>query len=213
MCLGDGAEDRVGFVDRLVGLGLRDGIADNAGACLDNGRAILDIGGTDDNAVIHGAITAQVADGAAEGAAASTFGVADELHCTKLRCAGQGSHVHAGAVGIEGVEILVQRGDDAGDQVHDARIAVHVEQLSDVAGAGNRDAREIVAGEVDEHDVFGHLLRVCAHLQFVADVQLMRGTARPGAGDGIELHLPVGGRVLEVDSGEAPKSSWSVPRM
>ena len=82
--------------------------------------------------------------------------------------------------------------------MHDARVAVDLEQVSDVPGAGNRDASEVVAREVHEHDVLGDLLGVSAHLQLVADIQLMRGSARPGAGDGIELHLPVGGRVLEV---------------
>ena len=48
--------------------------------------------------------------------------------------------------------------DDLGDEVRDVREALDLHVPRDVHGAGGADAREIVAPEVDEHDVLGAVL-------------------------------------------------------
>ncbi len=52
-------------------------------------------------------------------------------------------------------------------------------------GAG--DAADVVAAEIDQHDVLGALLGVGEQLRLQARILLGAGAARPGAGDGAHL--------------------------
>ena len=62
--------------------------------------------------------------------------------------------------------------DDGRLDVHDVAVAAHVHELDDVDGAGPADPLEVVAAEVDEHDVLGALLGVGEQLLGEAHVVL-----------------------------------------
>ena len=67
-------------------------------------------------------------------------------------------------------------------------VALECHQLVDLHGAELGDAADVVAGEVDEHDVLGDLLRIFAQLGRHAPVVLF-GLAPPaGAGDRARHH-------------------------
>ncbi len=76
------------------------------------------------------------------------------------------------------------------------RVALDGKGLGDLDAAGARDAADVVAGEVDEHEVLGALLRVGQQLFLHAQVELGRGAARAGAGDRADRDLRPLRRVL-----------------
>jgi hypothetical protein len=67
--------------------------------------------------------------------------------------------------------------------VHDVAVAPHVHELDDVDRAGAADPLEVVAAEVDEHDVLGALLGVGEQLVGQAHVVLGGLAARARSGD------------------------------
>ena len=70
--------------------------------------------------------------------------------------------------------------DDGRLDVHDVAVAPHVHELDDVDGAGAADPLQVVAAEVDEHDVLGALLGVGEQLLGEAR-RRPRGSCRAGA--------------------------------
>ena len=68
--------------------------------------------------------------------------------------------------------------------------------------AGLGDSADVVASEIDEHDVFGALLRIVAQLLLEARVVLGGAAASPRAGD--RAHLDLGRRDADQDLGRAP---------
>ena len=93
--------------------------------------------------------------------------------------------------GVEGVEALVESTLDVRDQVHEVRVALDVGQSIDAHGARLGDATDVVATEVDEHDVLGDLLLVVQQFVFEFQVLGLVHAARPRAGDRPVAHQPV----------------------
>ena len=83
--------------------------------------------------------------------------------------------------------------------MHDTTVAVHAQQVADLASAGQAHPGDVVAGQIDQHDVFGDLLGIRAQFQLQANVPLMIDAsvgcqaARPSARDGTNGDLS-GGR-------------------
>src|SRR5207253_2881052 len=73
--------------------------------------------------------------------------------------------------------------------VMDVRVALHRHQLADRDAAWLTDAAEIVALEVDQHDVLGALLHARDELLLQPAIGRRVGAARARAGDGARLHL------------------------
>ncbi|MNY64709.1 hypothetical protein D3C86_2018590 [compost metagenome] len=67
----------------------------------------------------------EVTDRAAVTAATTAFGTRDELHRTHFWRAAQGAHIHAGAVGVQRIEIVAQLAHHAGNEVHHEGVAVN----------------------------------------------------------------------------------------
>ena len=67
--------------------------------------------------------------------------------------------------------------------MHDVRVALDVKDLRHLDGAGLGDAADVVAAEVEQHDVLGELLLVVA--QLLGEPLVLEGVraARPRAGD------------------------------
>ena len=57
-------------------------------------------------------------------AATTPFGGGDKLHRTDFRRTAQGAHIHAGAIGVQHVEVVAQFTHHAGDQVHHEGVTV-----------------------------------------------------------------------------------------
>lgn len=80
----------------------------------------------------------------------------------------------------------------------DGRIGLHGEQLGDGHGTGRRGLGQVVAQEIDDHEVLGPVL--LAEGQVPPELLVLFGRTAPGAGalDGPGLHTP-----LTVDAQEA----------
>ena len=91
--------------------------------------------------------------------------------------------------------------------MHDVAVTFDRHQLVDTLGSELRHPADVVAGEIDEHDVLGSLLGVLDELSLEPPVLLVGGTAPPGAGDGArhdapteQLHHRLGGGADDRDT-------------
>ncbi len=103
MAGGDGGQHGGRLGTGFVRFGLGFGVIDHPGTGLHMGHAIFDKRRANDDAGIHLACAVDVADRAAVAAAALAFHHANKLAGADLRCAGEGAHVHAGLIGVQGV--------------------------------------------------------------------------------------------------------------
>ena len=76
---------------------------------------------------------------------------------------------------------------DVADQMHDVGVALDVHQICHFHGSVFADTADVVAAEVDEHDVLGAFLFVGEHLALGGEVGVFAGAARAGSGDGAVL--------------------------
>ena len=83
--------------------------------------------------------------------------------------------------------------------MHHVAVAIHFQQLLDVAGARLGDAGDVVAAQIHQHQVFGHLFLVLTQFQLDAAVEIPVDAAigveaaAAGTGDGVHLHVAAGG--------------------
>ncbi len=71
-------------------------------------------------------------------------------------------------------------------------IATGIHEFDDVDRAGFAHALEVVAPQVNEHDVLGALLGIGKEVGHEVEVVLRRLPPGPGPGDGMEDGLPTG---------------------
>ena len=71
--------------------------------------------------------------------------------------------------------------------MHDVGVALDVHQICHFDGSIFADTADVVAAEVDEHDVLGAFLFVGEHLALGGEVGGFAGAARAGSGDGAVL--------------------------
>ena len=67
--------------------------------------------------------------------------------------------------------------------MHHVRVALDRHLLGDLDATDGRHPANVVASQIEQHDVLGDLLRIGEHLGGQCFVRLSAGTARPGAGD------------------------------
>ena len=133
------------------------------------------------------AIETEVADRAAVNAAAFAFEFRDDLHGAHLRRAGKGA---SGERRTEEVKRVLLGGEltfDLRDDVHHVRVAFDDRVVGHLDGAGDADAAEVIAGEVDEHQVLGAFLRIGEQFDLELAVGGFVGAAGAGAGDRADL--------------------------
>ena len=149
----------------------------------------------DADAEVHVAVEREVADGAAVGAPRRVLERGDDLHGADLgrpaeRAGGEGRREE-----VEGVVARLEIRRDVGDEVHDVRVALDRHEIRHLHRAGQGDAPELVAAEIDQHEMLGALLLVLQQGVGVAPVLLLRRAAGPRAGD----RPQAGGAVVEAD--------------
>ena len=104
---------------------------------------------------------------------------------------------------MQGVEIVAQLTDHAGDQVHHVRVTVNFGEIGDVAAAGGANACQIITGEIHQHQMFRKLFMIGTHFQFDAAVEVSvqrtigTTTAWTCSGNRVDLNLAAGGVILE----------------
>ena len=103
---------------------------------------------------------------------------------------GGAQHVHAGHAVIENAFNIAH-------DVHDVAVALHGESLGDLYRAGFGDAADVVARQVNQHDMLGALFRVVDEFLLCGLVRLWRRGARPGPRERPDSdHLPLPGLLL-----------------
>src|SRR5690606_2034120 len=103
---------------------------------------------------VHLSFTAYVADAAAIQAAPDRFKLFDDLHGTNLRGAGDGAAGEGAGEQAEGVLIRGEGAGDAADQMVYVGVAFDAEQFGHSDAAEGAAAAEVIAQQVDDHQVF-----------------------------------------------------------
>ena len=88
-----------------------------------------------------------------------------------------------------GVLVRGQFAAHVGDDVNDVGIAFDRHQLVDFDAANRGDPADVVAAQVDQHDVLGALFGVGEQIGFELALFFRRGAAAACAGDGAELDV------------------------
>ena len=159
---------------------------------MDIGFAALEQDGAEGDAGVVVAVEPEVADGPGVGAAFAFLEFVEDLHGADLRGAGDGAGGEGGAHHIERTAAAGEFPGDMRDDVHDMAVALDGHEVGDFHGAVFGDAADIVAGEVDEHEVLGAFLGVGHEVFGVRGILFGRGAAPAGACDGADFHEAAG---------------------
>lgn len=160
-----------------------DGIGDDAGSGLDVDGIVFDDGGAKGDAGVVIAVETEVADGSGVGAALAFFHLVDDLHGTNLGRAGDGSGGEGGAHHVVGSEVIAETTVDIGDDVHDVAVALNGHEVTNFDTVKLGDAADIIAGEVDQHDVLGAFFGVVEEVLGEGFIFLFRFTAPARSGN------------------------------
>ena len=141
------------------------------------------------NRLVHVALGAKVAHGAAIQAAPHRFQFLDDLHGPHLGCTNQRAGRKCRGEQVEGVAPGCQFAAHTADHVHHMAVALDRTVRLDPHAAGTGDAAQVIARQVHQHHVLGVFLAVGAQLGFQPRVELRLIGPRPGAGDRPQLRL------------------------
>jgi hypothetical protein len=89
----------------------------------------------------------------------------------------------AGRHGVQCGAAVGQHAGDGGDQVHDVAVALDVAVVLDAHGAGDAHPAQIVAAQIDQHQVLRAFLLVGQQLLLEQLILLLGGAAPSGTGD------------------------------
>src|SRR5690606_15408750 len=142
---------------------------------------------TDRDVQVEIAVEADVADRPAIDASPLRLELLDDLNRSHLGRTGDRAAGKRAANDIERMTVRTQSSDDRADQVMHIREALDIVELRDLDGPGHADFAEIVAQEIDDHDVLCAILLARAKLLGERDVALPIRRARPGALDRLRL--------------------------
>ena len=144
----------------------------------------------DRDAEVEVAGEVEVADRAAVEPAPRRLERADDLHRADLRRARERAGRKRRDERVEPIAAFGELALDARHQVHDVRVALERHELRHAHAADLRDAADVVAAEVHEHDVLGALLLVAPQLLGQPLILVRRRAAPPRAGDRVRLDVP-----------------------
>ena len=153
-------------------------------AVLDHRRAQHDAG-------VHLAEGAEVADATGIDAALVGLQLVDDLHGTDFGRAGHGTGGKAGTERVDHVMRRIEQALDVRHDVHDVAVALDTEALRDLDRPGRCDPADVVAAEIEQHEMLRALLFVG---EKVGGERLVLGlglAAPAGAGDRPDRHHAV----------------------
>ena len=171
-----GAGEEGGFEEALAVFGGGVGVGYDASAYSHGGVAVVEGEGADGYVECGGAIGGDVADGSGVDAAWVLFEVADDLHGADLGGSGDGAAGEEGAEDFVEGEVGADCAGDGGGHLEQGLVALDGEEVFDVDAAHGADAAQVVAQEVDDHDVLAAVFFVvlegecgeCVRLEVVA---------------------------------------------
>ena len=143
------------------------------------------------DAGVHRPAEIDVADGAGIGTTAGRLELVDDLHGPDLRGPRDGAGREASAKRVEGRLVGEELPGDVARDVHDMAVALDRHHVGELHRTDLGDAADVVATEVDEHDVLGPLLRVGEQTLGEGPVLFRGGAARTRPGERAHRHRAV----------------------
>src|SRR5262249_25109514 len=143
----------------------------------------LEQGGANGDAAIQIAVEGKIANTAAVGASRALFQFRNDLHGADFRRAAERSGWESGAHQIVGGLLGGEAAFDLRDDVHDVAVPLDDHQIFDLHGAKIAGAANVIAREIDQHDVFGAFLWIGQQFLFQGEVFFRRFAAAPRAGN------------------------------
>src|SRR5688500_17099259 len=153
LCNADGPSQRRALALRLFELLARIGVIDDSRTGLHVRAVFRQHDRADGDAGVEVAVEGEVRDRTGVGPTTRFLEAIDQFHGPDLRRAAHGAGGKTGQKRVEWRAVLAQRRVDIGDEMHDVAVAFDVAEVPDFDGATRRDTAEIVASEVDQHEV------------------------------------------------------------
>src|SRR6266851_2801778 len=180
----EGGQEGAGFVDAFLILAFGGGIGDDSASGLHVGDTIFDDHSSQRDAGVQITSKIHVQHAAGIDAAAGALQFFDDFHGADLGRAGDSAGGKASHQRVQAIHIFAETATQSGDDVHDVGETLDGHELLDFDGAVIADAAEIVAAEIDKHDVLGAFLFAAEQLFFEALVFGFVFAAGPSSGDG-----------------------------
>ena len=149
----------------------------DTGAGLHIKHTVFDNGRSNSNGGIHVAIPGQVTHGTGVDAPFDRFEFLNYLHGTHFRRARQGARRECGLQDIQWLHIGFELTNNIRDDMHDMRISLDTELISDINGTCLGNAPDIVAPEVDKHQMLCELFGIFQQFFFMRLVGFFGSTA------------------------------------
>src|SRR5712692_3713699 len=180
----EGGQEGAGFVDAFLVLTFGGGIGDDSASGLHVGDTIFDDHSSQRDAGVQITSKIHVQHAAGIDAAAGAFKLFDNFHGADLGRAGDGAGGKASHQRVQAIHIFAETAAQCGDDVHDVGKTFDGHELLDLDGAVIADAAEIVAAEIDKHDVLGAFFFTGQQFFFEALVFGFVFAAGPSSGNG-----------------------------
>lgn len=159
----------------------------DAAACLEPKHSVAADESTDGDGLIQRTVQTDEADATAVGATVVWFQFADELHDTNFWGAAQSACGEGVDKSFDGFGIIVQCAADTADKVDNVAVILHL--LVEIHFYIVAVARKVVAGEVDEHDVFSVFFGVVVQVLGISGILLWISGTLGGAGNGVDVGM------------------------
>ena len=182
-------------------LALRVGVGDDARPGLDVGPAAAHQDRPDVDAGIEISGVAEITDGTGVRPSAQRLELIDDLHSPHFGRARDRPCREDGAQGVHRPHPGLQLARHRRDHMHHVAVSLHVHEAFHPDRARPADPAEVVAAEVDQHQVLGPFLLVLQHLFSQTRVLGRRGSPRSGPGDRSGLRETTGHRHQRLGAG------------
>ncbi|MNH23697.1 hypothetical protein D3C79_836060 [compost metagenome] len=145
--------------------------------------AILDHRSTNGNCGIHVAVPGKIADSTAVNPTLDRFQLVDNLHRADLGRTRQGASRQNRPQCIHRRQAFTQLAGNVGNNVHHVGVTLDHHLLGQAHTAGRRHTADIVAAQIDQHQVLGNFLVVRQQVVFQRTIGLFGRTTRAGTGN------------------------------
>src|SRR6516165_9994635 len=188
-----GTKQRHGLIDTFLLLELRFGIGDDPSTRLNIHLAVLEERRAQSDAGVHLLSGRKISDATGVEGTLFFFYFVDDLHRAHFRSAGDGPGRETGRQRFKRPAILAQSSLDIRHDVHDLAVALNEELVGHFDGAYLGNPADVVAAEIEQHEVLGALLGIGEEFGFKRQIFARRSAAWPRAGDRANSDDPAGG--------------------